>query len=117
MDAVELTPGALAAFLLELAKWIVRAYIKKDPDWSLEVKWNVAIVAILAYLITPLFAYLAIGTYSFPTSLAEFTRQLVILVMQVLVGMTVHFVALSPASAAAKNNYHRNGSYMNKDVE
>jgi len=102
MEVLELTPGVLAAALWEALKWFIRMYVVKNPDWSLQVKWNLAIVAILSYLITPLMALLGMGSYSFPTDWLEFVRQLLILVLQVTVGMTLHAIALRPASTMAK---------------
>lgn len=101
VDPVELSPGALAAFLWQVIKWIIRM-ILKNPDWSIPVKWNVLAVAVLAYLIVPLLAFLGIGSYQFPSSWPEFFRQLIVLILQVLVGMSLHAIALAPASSTAK---------------
>jgi len=101
MDPIQLSPGAIAAFVWEFIKWVIRTLLKK-PSWSIPVKWNLLAVAVISYLILPLLALLGAGEYQFPTDAATFVKQLLVLILQLLVGMGVHTIALSPASKAAK---------------
>lgn len=104
MNVIEITPGAVAAALWEAIKWIIRT-IKKDPFWSVPVKLEIAAVAILAFLCTPLLALLGMADYQFPSSLEEFGRAFVILLLQVLVALVTQAAIYTRTTKKARDRY------------
>ncbi len=96
-----LTSAALAVYLVELVKKLVRE-LKKDPTYDLPSSVMAALLVAANAVAVLILAYLDVMGYEFPVDWTSWIKALVVAILGALVSSTLYVVGLKPFKVHAE---------------
>jgi drug/metabolite transporter (DMT)-like permease len=98
MDALTqvITAGGVSTLILEGAKWVIRKWILKEPDFDFPTGFYVVAIPVLNVLVVPLLALLAVEGFTLPADWLEWVRTVVQILIASLITLVGYNAGIQP---------------------
>jgi len=103
MDSLTLvTAGGVSILLLEGAKWVLRNWILKNPEFDFPAKFYVVALPVLNILVVPLLALLGFEGFALPADWLGWGRSILQVFLASLISLVGYNAGLQPLKDYAR---------------
>jgi len=97
-----ITAGGVSTLILEGAKWVLRKWILKNPEYDFPTGFYVVAIPVLNVLVVPLLALLAVEGFVLPADWIEWVRMVVQVLIASLITLIGYNGGLQPLKEYAR---------------